>query len=140
MIEKHYISHKLEEVSELCEWVTILRDGKIIDSKGLSGFTKDEIIAKMIGREITNKFPKRVFKPKEKEILRVEGLSRKRILDNVSFSLREGEILGLAGLVGARRAEIARAVTGIDYIDGGDVYVEGRIRFSLIFLPTWWKG
>lgn len=121
-----YISHKLEEVMELCEQATILRDGKIIDSKAIKEFSKDEIIAKMIGREITNKFPKRDFEPRGKEILKVEGITRKGILDNISFSLREGEVLGLAGLVGAGRTEIARAVTGIDYIDGGTIYIEGK--------------
>lgn len=121
-----YISHKLEEVMELCEQATILRDGKIIDSKAIKDFSKDEIIAKMIGREITNKFPKRDFEPRGKEILKVEGITRKGILDNISFTLREGEVLGLAGLVGAGRTEIARAVTGIDYTDGGNIYIEGK--------------
>lgn len=121
-----YISHKLEEINELCEWVTILRDGRIIDSGKIETFTRDEIISKMIGREITNKFPKRELKTGGKEVLRIENLSRRGILSDVSFSLKEGEILGLAGLVGAGRTEIGRAVCGIDYIDSGDVYVEGK--------------
>lgn len=121
-----YISHKLEEVAELCDRVTIMRDGKIIDSGLLSDFSRDEIIARMIGREISNKFPKRAGKPGETEILRVENLSRKGKIDQISFSLKEGEILGLAGLVGAGRTEIARAICGIDYIDQGDVFVSGK--------------
>ncbi|NBK92015.1 sugar ABC transporter ATP-binding protein [bacterium 1XD21-13] len=121
-----YISHKLEEIAELCEWVTILRDGKIIDTGSISDFTKDEMISKMIGREITNKFPRRDVRPGKKEILKVEGLSRHGVITDISFTLREGEVLGLAGLVGAGRTEIARAVTGIDYVDTGKIYVEGR--------------
>lgn len=121
-----YISHKLEEIGELCEWVTILRDGKIIDSGAVSDFTRDEMISKMIGREITNKFPKRNSEPKDKEVLRVEGLSRRGVISDVSFSLREGEVLGFAGLVGAGRTEIAKAVTGIDYVDTGVIYVDGK--------------
>lgn len=121
-----YISHKLEEIAQLCDWVTILRDGKIIDSGELSKFTREEIIAKMIGREITNKFPRRDRKPGERETLKVEALSRKGVIENISFSLREGEILGLAGLVGAGRTEIARAICGIDYVDQGEVSVNGK--------------
>lgn len=121
-----YISHKLEEITELCEWVTILRDGQIIDSKPLERFSRDEMIAKMIGREITNKFPKRDTLPGKREILKVEGLSRQGVLSDISFVLKEGEILGLAGLVGAGRTEIARAVSGIDYIDSGTVFVSGK--------------
>ncbi|MCI9017837.1 MAG: sugar ABC transporter ATP-binding protein [Lachnospiraceae bacterium] len=121
-----YISHKLEEIAELCEWVTILRDGKIIDTGAVSDFTKDDMISKMIGREISDKFPARSSKPGDKEILRVEGLSRHGVISDISFSLREGEVLGFAGLVGAGRTEIARAVIGMDYTDMGEIYVEGK--------------
>lgn len=121
-----YISHKLEEIAELCEWVTILRDGKIIDTGAVSDFTKDDMISKMIGREISDKFPARSSKPGDKEILRVEGLSRHGVISDISFSLREGEVLGFAGLVGAGRTEIARAVIGMDYTDIGEIYVEGK--------------
>ena len=121
-----YISHKLEEIAELCEWVTILRDGKIIDTGAVSEFTKDDMISKMIGREISDKFPARSSKPGDKEILRVEGLSRHGVISDISFSLREGEVLGFAGLVGAGRTEIARAVIGMDYTDMGEIYVEGK--------------
>lgn len=121
-----YISHKLEEIAELCEWVTILRDGKIIDTGAVSDFTKDDMISKMIGREISDKFPARSSKPGDKEILRVEGLSRHGVISDISFSLREGEVLGFAGLVGAGRTEIARAVIGMDYTDIGEIYVGGK--------------
>ena len=121
-----YISHKLEEISELCEWVTILRDGKIIDTGCLKEFTRNEIIAKMIGREITNKFPKRDKRHGKREVLKVDNISREGVLDNISFSLHEGEVLGVAGLVGAGRTEIARAICGIDYIDRGEIHVEGK--------------
>ena len=121
-----YISHKLEEIDELCEWITILRDGKIIDSGPVSSFTRNQIIAKMIGREITNKFPKRNVTAREKEVLSVKGLNRAGVINDVSFSLKEGEVLGFAGLVGAGRTEIARAICGVDYIDSGEIFVEGK--------------
>ena len=84
------------------------------------------MISKMIGREISDKFPARSSKPGDKEILRVEGLSRHGVISDISFSLREGEVLGFAGLVGAGRTEIARAVIGMDYTDMGEIYVEGK--------------
>lgn len=121
-----YISHKLEEIDQLCQWVTVLRDGQIIDSKEIGLFTRDEMITKMIGREITNKFPKRDTRPGTREVLKVEGLSRKGYINQVGFSLYEGEVLGVAGLVGAGRTEIARAICGIDYRDAGTVWVDGR--------------
>jgi ribose transport system ATP-binding protein len=121
-----YISHKLEEVFEICEWVTVLRDGQIIDSLPIRNLTKDEIVTKMIGREIVNKFPKRSQKPKENEILRVENLSRKGILKNINFSLYKGEVVGLAGLVGAGRTEMARALFGVDYRESGNIYIDGE--------------
>ncbi|MDO4322499.1 MAG: sugar ABC transporter ATP-binding protein [Lachnospiraceae bacterium] len=126
-----YISHKLEEIDELCEWVTILRDGKIIDSGPISSFTRDQMIAKMIGREITNKFPKRNSTVREKEVLSVKGLNRAGVISDVSFSLREGEVLGFAGLVGAGRTEIARAICGVDYTDSGEIFVGGeRVKIN----------
>ena len=121
-----YISHKLEEIAELCEWVTILRDGKIIDTGAVSDFTKDDMISKMIGREISDKFPARSSKPGDKEILRVEGLSRHGVISDISFSLREGEVLGFAGLVGAGRTEVLETLFGIRARGEGKIIYKGQ--------------
>ncbi len=121
-----YISHKLEEIFEICEWVTILRDGQIIDSQPIENFTANDITSRMIGRELSQKFPKRQGKPGEKEIFKVEHLSQANILKDISFSLKEGEILGMAGLVGAGRTEMARALVGVDFKESGDIWIRGK--------------
>lgn len=122
-----YISHKLEEIEELCEQVTILRDGKIIDTGSVDDFSRDQMIAKMIGREISNIFPVRNSAPQEKVILEVKHLCREGVINNVSFSLHAGEVLGFAGLVGAGRTEIVRAICGADYSDSGEIIIDGKV-------------
>lgn len=122
-----YISHKLEEIEELCEQVTILRDGKIIDTGSVDDFSRDQMIAKMIGREISNIFPVRNCAPQEKVILEVKHLCREGVINNVSFSLHAGEVLGFAGLVGAGRTEIVRAICGADYSDSGEIIIDGKV-------------
>jgi len=122
-----YISHRLEELFEVCDRLTILRDGKYEGTMAIEEATVDSITAKMIGREITEKFPKRdkgCVTPQE--MLRVENLGRQGIFEDISFTLYQGEVLGLAGLVGAGRTEIARAIFGIDYRDSGDIYIKGK--------------
>ena len=121
-----YISHRLEEIFELCDWVTILRDGCLVESKPIGELTRNQITEKMIGREISDEFPRREKCIQDVEVLQVKGLSRKGVLEDISFTLRKGEVLGLAGLVGAGRTEVARAISGIDYIDGGEVYINGQ--------------
>ena len=121
-----YISHRLEEVFRICDSVTILRDGRVVSTDLVKNINREKIIEQMVGRSITEEFPTRTFSPGE-EILRVENLSTHAKLKNVSFSLRKGEILGLAGLVGAGRTEIARAVFGADPIASGKIYVQGRL-------------
>ena len=120
-----YISHRLEEIFEICDSVTILRDGKIIGTKPVLGISRDEIVEMMVGREIENTFPKRKSNIGE-EVLRVENLRRKNGKASVSFTLHAGEILGMAGLVGAGRTEIMRALFGVDYKESGEVFVRGR--------------
>lgn len=121
-----YISHKLSEIFEICDHVTILRDGHIVDSGPVSSFNKDIIVTKMIGRSITDQFPKRDKTTIGEEILRVENLSSKGILNNITFSLRSGEVLGIAGLVGAGRTELARALFGVDFFDSGEIIINGE--------------
>lgn len=121
-----FISHKLEELFEICDTLTVIRDGQVIETMPIEGLTKDDVTTKMIGREITNIYPKRENVVSDEVVLKVEGLSHKNVYKNISFELKKGEVLGLAGLVGAGRTEIARGIFGIDYRDGGDIYVNGE--------------
>ena len=120
-----YISHRMEEIFEICESVTVMRDGQIIGTRQVADVSSDELVEMMVGREVSSAFPKRVSEIGE-EVLRVENLCRKDRSQNVAFSLRKGEVLGIAGLVGAGRTEIMRAIFGVDYIKSLDVYVKGE--------------
>lgn len=120
-----YISHRLDEVFELCDRVTVLRDGCVIDTNPISALTKELIITKMVGRTIENEYPKRSGKPKKEIALEVNGLTRKGAFEDVSFVLHRGEILGFAGLVGSGRTEIVRAIYGADNFQKGTVKVNG---------------
>ena len=118
-----YISHRLEEIFDLCDVVTVLRDGRFIMQKDISGLSEQEIISSMVGRSLENLYPKETI-PIGEEILRVENLCNS-YLKNVSFSLHAGEILGFSGLVGAGRTELARALFGIDRYSGS-VVLDGK--------------
>jgi ribose transport system ATP-binding protein len=120
-----YISHHLEEVLAVSDRITVLRDGKSVGTVNVKDVTINDIVKMMVGRDITQKYPK-INVPIGEEMLRVENLARKGALDNISFTVRSGEILGFAGLVGAGRTETARAVTGADPVDSGRVFVQGR--------------
>ena len=120
-----YISHRMEEIFEICETATVMRDGRIIGTVNVGEVSPDRIVEMMVGREVSSAYPKRDTVPGE-EILRVENLCRKDRRQNVSFSLRKGEVLGIAGLVGAGRTEIMRGLFGVDYITSCDVYVHGQ--------------
>jgi ribose transport system ATP-binding protein len=122
-----YISHRLEELFEIGDRVTILRDGKYVGTHDVAAVTRPELVRMMVNRELTEQFPKQKSR-KGDEILRVEGLTRKGVLKNISFSLYAGEVLGIAGLLGSGRTELARAVFGADRIDSGKVYVKGRLQ------------
>ncbi|MBC7329905.1 sugar ABC transporter ATP-binding protein [bacterium] len=120
-----FVSHRLEEIFQIADRITVLRDGKYIGTKRIEETNRDEVITMMVGREIKEKIPKRPAKIGE-EILRVEGLTREGVFRDISFTLHKGEVLGLAGLVGAGRTEIARAIFGADPIDRGKIYLEGK--------------
>jgi ribose transport system ATP-binding protein len=120
-----YISHRLNEIKEITDRVTVLRDGQYIGTKNVMDTTIDEVIHMMVGRNIQEKFP-RIRGKRGREKLRVENLSRGKHLRNISFSVHEGEVLGIAGLVGAGRTETARAIVGADTIDQGSIYLDGR--------------
>ena len=119
-----FISHHLEEVSEIGDRVTVLRDGKVVDRVPAS--TKHpELVRMMVGRSVEAQFPRRRAEVGE-VLLEVKNLSREGVLEDVSFSLRAGEVVGVAGIVGAGRTELARAIFGADPGDAGEVWVEGR--------------
>jgi ribose transport system ATP-binding protein len=120
-----YISHHLEEVLEVADRATILRDGANVTVVDVSKTTIDELIRAMVGRELKEKFPK-IRVPFGEEVLRVERLNAGKRVRDVSFSVRAGEILGIAGLVGAGRTETARAIFGMDPAQSGQVYVMGK--------------
>lgn len=111
-----YISHRMEELDEIADEVTILRDGEYIDTVSKGNYTRESLIAKMVGRPLGKQFPKGNFGT-DKVILKVEHLKNEYVKD-VSFELHEGEILGFGGLVGAGRTEVARAIFGADYATG----------------------
>jgi ribose transport system ATP-binding protein len=120
-----YITHRLEELRAIGDRVTILRDGDTVYSGALGALSTDRIIQFMVGREVTTIYERERLAPGE-ELLRVRGLARKPLLRDINFSLRAGEIVGFAGLVGAGRTELCRALFGIDAIDSGTIWVAGR--------------
>jgi ribose transport system ATP-binding protein len=117
-----YISHRMEEVYALSCRITVLRDGQTVGTWPLSDLTEDQLVCHMVGRELKEQFPSRNSTAGDAE-LKVTGLSREGVFQDVSFTLHGGEIAGMGGLVGAGRTEIARAVLGVDPYDSGDVEV-----------------
>ncbi|MFF2324704.1 MULTISPECIES: sugar ABC transporter ATP-binding protein [unclassified Streptomyces] len=120
-----FISHRLEEIFELCQRVTTLRDGAWISSEPLAGLTEDDLVRRMVGRDLDELYPKQETEIGE-AALTVRRLTREGVFTDVSFEVRRGEIVGLAGLVGAGRSEVARAVFGVDRWDAGEVEVLGH--------------
>lgn len=120
-----YISHRMEELKEICDRVTIMRDGQYIDTKPMDQITIKEIIHKMVGREIYESAPEHV-ETSDEVVLEVKNLCRGKSVKNVSFQLKKGEILGFAGLMGAGRTEVARLIFGADKKDSGEILLDGR--------------
>ena len=120
-----FVSHRLDEVFALCQRVTVMRDGRRVFSGPLEGLDRDDLVRRMVGRELTAMYPKEVAERGE-VALSVRRLTREGVFSDVSFEVRHGEIVGLAGLVGAGRSEVARAIFGIDRRDAGEVLVDGR--------------
>jgi ribose transport system ATP-binding protein len=121
-----YISHRMEELFQIGDRVTVLRDGKCVATRRLSEINLPELIRMMVGRELTEQFPARVARSENRELLRVEGLTRGTAVQDVSFTLHRGEVLGLAGLMGAGRTEVARLIFGADALDSGRIWVKGQ--------------
>ena len=120
-----FISHRLDEIFALCQRVTVMRDGRQVFTGPLDGLTRDDLVRRMVGRELSAMFPKQAA-TRGDVALSVRRLTREGVFTDVSFDVRHGEIVGLAGLVGAGRSEVARAVFGIDRRDAGEVVIEGR--------------
>ena len=120
-----YISHRLEEIMQICDSVTILKDGTYVDTLPIESVTKDSLIQKMVGRPATDIYNIQHYEPGE-ELLRVENFSDTKHFKNINFDLHKGEILGFFGLVGAGRSEIMRALTGVEKRLTGDVYLRGK--------------
>jgi ribose transport system ATP-binding protein len=121
-----FISHHLEEIAEIGDSVCVLRDGEFIAE--VPGSThEDELVRLMVGRSIDDQFPRRIVEPETPQtVLAVEGLGAKGRFSNISFDVKAGEILGIAGLVGAGRTEVIRAIAGVDKHDAGSVTVRGK--------------
>ena len=119
-----YISHRLDEVFDLCDDVSILRDGQHIATLPIDQVTRKDLITMMVGREMGQEYPKEPGRIGD-TILKVEHLNR-GILKDISFEVKAGEVFGISGLVGAGRTELARAILGIDHIESGEVYVRGK--------------
>lgn len=120
-----YISHRMEEVFANCDTITVMRDGQTISSRPTEETNMDQIVGDMVGRVMSEYYPARTNVPGD-EIFRVEGFTQPGVFRDISFNLRKGEILGVAGLMGAGRTEIMRAIFGVDPHESGKLYFEGK--------------
>ncbi len=119
-----YISHRMEEIFKICDLITVMRDGLVIDTKATEDTNVDELVRKMVGREITDYYPEKQAIIRE-VVFKANNLSGERF-KNVSFEVKSGEILGFAGLMGAGRTEVMRAIFGIDKLTSGTIEVNGK--------------
>ena len=120
-----YISHRMEEIFELCDRITVLRDGTYVDTRYIKDINMDDIVQMMIGRTIGERFPKRDVQIGE-EVLRVEGLTHEKLFHDIDFSVKAGEVLGFSGLMGAGRTEIMQAIFGNIPVKSGKIFIEGK--------------
>jgi rhamnose transport system ATP-binding protein len=121
-----FISHRLEEVFTICQRVTVMRDGRHVMTSELEGLTHADLVRAMVGRDLADRPPETGAGPTDEKVLTVERLTREGVFTDVSLTVRKGEIVALAGLVGSGRSEVARAVFGIDRYDAGSVTVQGK--------------
>jgi ribose transport system ATP-binding protein len=139
-----YISHNLGDVLRLCDEIAVLRDGELVGAGPVGEFTPDRMITLMVGRSLEQLFPDRTSAPTRGVVLEVEGLSQPGIIEGIGFALHRGEVLGIAGLMGSGRTELARILFGLDPCARGEVRLEGkalrrsssraRIRRGMAFL------
>ena len=120
-----FISHRIEEVFSICDTVTVMRDGAVVHDARIADMTPDDMVRRMVGRELSALFPKQDAQVGE-PVMKVHRLTREGVFFDISFEVRAGEIVALAGLVGAGRSEVARAIFGVDKPDAGHVEVGGR--------------
>jgi ABC-type sugar transport system ATPase subunit len=120
-----YISHRIDEVMQLSDRVSVLRDGAVVGCFERAQMDHDKLISLMVGRELSGVYPANTV-PKGNVVLEVKNLNRKGYFEDISFQVRAGEILGFAGLVGAGRSEVMRALVGYDKLDSGEIYLEGK--------------
>lgn len=141
-----FVSHYLEEVLEVCDTVTVMRNGHIIRTAPAAAETERSLVEAMVGREMTLEYPEKSPPPESAPVvLEVEGLTRTGVLEEITLSLRAGEILGIAGLVGSGRTELVRALIGVDRCDGGTIRLDGKpvrlrgarqaARHGIVMLP-----
>ena len=140
-----YISHRLQEIKIIGDRVTVLRDGRTVGTRAVAETELETLIQMMVGREIVKKRMRKSCTALPDEALKVTNLNRGKVLRNINLEVRRGEIVGLAGLVGSGRTEVARAIYGIDRIDSGEIHIMGRriphpspqqcIRQEMGFLP-----
>ena len=121
-----YVSHRMPEIFRLCDAVSVLRDGRHVGTRPIEGLSEGELVRMMIGRPLSEYFPSHLATHPGEELLRVESLSLPGAFHDVSFSLRAGEVVGLAGLVGAGRSEVARAIFGLEPTSRGSVFLQGK--------------
>lgn len=122
-----FISHRLEEVFEIADKITVLRDGKLISTQTLSLVSTESLVREMVGREVDEFYAKRNIRSIGKKICSVKNLSKESIFSNITFDLHKGEILGFAGLVGSRRTDVGLAMFGISPADSGTIEVEDKV-------------
>jgi len=126
-----HVSHRLQELKQISDRVTVMRDGRYVKTLVTAEATVDQVISLMVGRTIFESAPELPEHPSAEVALEVRTLNRGRLIRDVSFQLRRGEILGIAGLVGAGRTEVARAIFGADKLDSGEILVKGtRVRIN----------
>jgi ABC-type sugar transport system ATPase subunit len=121
-----YVSHRMDEIFRICDTITVLRDGKFVATEAIASTNRGRVIRQMVGHEVLTERPKYLDLQPGEEILRVENLTSTGKFQNVSFNVHRGEIVGMAGLVGAGRSETATAIFGLDRNAKGDIYIKGK--------------
>ncbi|NPC94378.1 sugar ABC transporter ATP-binding protein [Bacillus sp. WMMC1349] len=120
-----YISHRMEEIFTICDRITVMRDGKTVDTKKMANTDFHEVVKKMVGRELTERYPERHSKLGD-IVFEVKNASKKRVFENINFHVHAGEIVGISGLMGAGRTELMRAIFGLDPLDRGELLINGK--------------